>query len=249
MTGWRVRSWCSDSTSQASRGTGWVGEWVSADLLYAAGFALVLGAAAGIASAWLITRARARGLVATRLDGFVAIGLVLIIYGTVEALDAYGLLAVFAAGFTFRRYEFEHELNRGVHHGAEAAGTTLELLVLLLLGSMLTIDGLAAPGVTGWLLAPILILAIRPALVFATALELLDAYLRGRTRRRRARRPAPQPCLERARDGHRRGAGEAGHQALADGGPQLRGRAHEATPSCSEIRDVALWRPFNRSIR
>ena len=160
-------------------GTRWVGEWVVADLLYAAGFALALGAAAGIASAWLITRARARGLVATRLDGFVAIGLVLIIYGTVEALGAYGLLAVFAAGFTFRRYEFEHELNRGVHHGAEAAGTTLELLVLLLLGSMLTIDGLAAPGVTGWLLAPILILAIRPALVFATAgRRLMDAKAR-----------------------------------------------------------------------
>ena len=97
------------------------------------------------------------------------IGMVLLIYGVAEAIGAYGLLAVFAAGFTFRRYEFTHEMHRAVHHGAEIAGKTLELVVLLLLGTMLTIAGLSAPGIAGWLLAPLLLLIIRPALVFATA--------------------------------------------------------------------------------
>jgi NhaP-type Na+/H+ or K+/H+ antiporter len=75
---------------------------------------------------------------------------------------------VFAAGFTFRRYEFDHEMHRPVHHGADAAGKTLELLVLLMLGTMLTTSGLSASGSAGWLLAPLLLLVLRPALVFAT---------------------------------------------------------------------------------
>ena len=150
-------------------GTGWVGEWLAADLLYGAGAALALGAAAGFAAAAALTRARNAAWVAAELEGFVTIGMVLVIYGATEAIGAYGLLAVFAAGFTFRRYEFDHEMHRPVHHGAEAAGKTLELLVLLMLGTMLTIAGLSAPGTAGWLLAPLLLLVIRPALVLATA--------------------------------------------------------------------------------
>ena len=46
----------------------------------------------------------------------------------------------------------------------DAAGTTLEFAVLLLLGTMLTLDGLGAPGLWGWLLVPVLLLVIRPLL-------------------------------------------------------------------------------------
>lgn len=151
-----------------SGGTDWIGQWVLADLIYAAGFALLLGAAGGTSAAFALTRARSRGLLSPQLDGFVAIGFALLLYGVTEALGAYGLLAVFAAGFTFRRYEYEHEIHAAMHRGTEAAGTTLVLLVLLMLGSMLTVSGLSAPGVAGWLLAPLLLLVIRPALVLAT---------------------------------------------------------------------------------
>jgi NhaP-type Na+/H+ or K+/H+ antiporter len=139
------------------------------DLLYGAGVALALGAAAGFAAAAMLTRARSRGLVAGRLEGVATVAAMLGLYAAVQAIDAYGLLAVFAAGFAFRRYEFDHEMHRPVHHGAEDAGHLLELVVLVLLGTMLTSAGLGAPGVAGWLLAPLLLLVIRPALVFATA--------------------------------------------------------------------------------
>ena len=149
-------------------GTNWVGQWLAADLLYGAGAALALGAAAGFVAAGALTRARDNAWVSPELEGFVTIGTVLVIYGATEAIGAYGLLAVFAAGFSFRRYEFDHDMHRPVHHGAEAAGKTLELVVLLMLGTMLTTTGLSAPGSAGWLLAPLLLLVIRPALVFAT---------------------------------------------------------------------------------
>ena len=77
--------------------------------------------------------------------------------GVTEALGAYGLLAVFAAGFAFRRYEFRHDVHRTMHHGSETASRALELVVLLLLGTMLTLPGLEAPGIVGWLLAPLLL--------------------------------------------------------------------------------------------
>lgn len=150
-------------------GSDWIGEWIWADVLYAVGVATAIGLALGAGAAWLVTRLRTRELMAAELDAFAALALILIVYGLSELAGSYGLLALFAAGFAFRRYEFEHEVNEGFHSGPETAGTLLELAVLLLLGSMLTFDGLGIPGWDGWLLAPLVILVIRPALVMATS--------------------------------------------------------------------------------
>jgi sodium/hydrogen antiporter len=149
-------------------GTSWVGKWFLADLLYGAGVGLVVGALCGAAAGALLTRARVRGLLSSRLDGLLGIGVALIVYGATQALGEYGLLAVFAAGFTFRRYQFDHEIHAGVYRGTEAAGKTLEFAVLLLLGTMLTLTGLGVPGIWGWALVPVLLLVIRPLLVVAT---------------------------------------------------------------------------------
>jgi sodium/hydrogen antiporter len=54
-----------------------------------------------------------------------------------------------------------------VHAGAEVVEKFGELVVILLLGSLATLSGLAAPGVSGWLLAAALLLVIRPGLVGA----------------------------------------------------------------------------------
>lgn len=153
----------------ARGGTGWLGEWVLADVIYGVGVAAVLGVLAGSLAAAGLARARDRDLFSRDLDGFTAIALVLAVYGATEVLGAYGLLAVFAAGFAFRRGEDPQELNVRLHHGVDVAGTFLELVVLLLLGSMLTLDGLSMPGVAGWLLALALIFVIRPVLVFLTS--------------------------------------------------------------------------------
>ncbi len=160
-------------------GIGWLGEWALSDVIYAVGAAALIGVLSGRLIAASVVWLRARHLLLADLDGFFAPASALAIYGAVELLGAYGLLAVFAAGMSFRRYEFDHEVNRRVHHGGELAGRLLELAVLLLLGSMLTIEGLGLPGVAGWLLAPLLVLVIRPALVLGvTGRGFLD--LRGR---------------------------------------------------------------------
>ncbi len=156
-------------------GTGWLGDWLLSDVLYAVGVAVVVGVTGGWLTAAAVTRLRARRLLSADLDGFFAPATALVIYGIAEALGSYGLLAVFAAGIAFRRYEFEHEIHARIHHGAETAGRVLELAVLLLLGSALTTAGLAVPGLAGWLLAPVVIFIVRPVLVLAvTGRRFLD---------------------------------------------------------------------------
>jgi NhaP-type Na+/H+ or K+/H+ antiporter len=151
----------------AEGGTGWLGEWVLAELLYGTALGLVLGGASGWALAALILPLRERELLAPALDGWVAIAAVLLVYGLTETLSGYGFLAAFAAGLAFRRYERDHELNVTVHQGAEVVEKFGELAAILLLGSLVTVSGLENPGWSGLALAPLLILVVRPLSVLA----------------------------------------------------------------------------------
>ena len=150
-------------------GTEWIGEWLAFDVLYALGVAFVLGAVAGTLIAAGMLRLRERRLLDHEFDQFAAVAAVLVVYGLTETAGAYGFVAVFVAGFAFRHYEFGHEVNKRVHDGAEDYGKLLELLVVLGLGSMVTLDRLGEPGLAGWLLAPLLLFVIRPAIVLPLA--------------------------------------------------------------------------------
>jgi NhaP-type Na+/H+ or K+/H+ antiporter len=149
-------------------GGAWLGEWFAADVVYAIGAGVAIGAAIGYGLGGIAVWLRDRDLLATAFDGWLAIPSVLAIYGLTEIAGAYGFIAAFAGGVAFRRYEHTHEHNLAVHEGAEVVEKFGELAVILLLGSMLTFAGLGAPGVAGWLLVPALLLAIRPLAVAAS---------------------------------------------------------------------------------
>ena len=146
-------------------GTEWAAEWALADVLYAIIVALVIGVAVGRGLSQLAVTLRERDLLAPTFDGWLAVPAVLLIYGVAEVAGAYGFIAAFAGGVAFRRYEHDHEYNRAVHEGAEVVEKVGELTLVLLLGSMLTLDGIAAPGLAGWVFVPVLLLLIRPAAV------------------------------------------------------------------------------------
>lgn len=155
-------------------GTGWLGEWILADVVYAILAGAAIGGGLGYCLAAAAVRLRDRQLLATAFDAWLAIPAVLAIYGLTELAGAYGFIAAFAGGLAFRRYEHGHDYNRRVHEGAEVAEKFGELAAILMLGSMLSVTGLGAPGVSGWLLVAVLILAIRPA---AVALSFLGSRL------------------------------------------------------------------------
>jgi len=143
-------------------GLGWFTEWLAADVLYAItvgiAFGVVGGVGIGKGADWL----RKHRLLKPEYDGWLALAAVLAIYGVTEIAGAYGFLAAFAGGLSFRRYEWDHEAHDRVHDGAAFLENVTELSLVLILGSTVTIAGLAAPGLTGWLLVPLLLVLIRP---------------------------------------------------------------------------------------
>ena len=154
----------------AQGGSGWLAEWLTADVLYAVLGGTAIGAGGGYLIAASIVRLRERRLMAEALDGWIALGAVLLVYGLGEVAGTYGFLSAFAAGVAFRRYEHDHEMNGRVHDGAEVVEKFCELGLILLLGSLATITGVTEAGVAGWLLVPLLLIVIRPvatALAFA----------------------------------------------------------------------------------
>ena len=159
--------------------TGWLRDWALVDVLYRVVVGIGLGAALGYGFAALAVRLRDRDLLAVALDGWLAVAAALIIYGATEVLSAYGFLAVFVGGVAFRRYEHGHEYNKSVHDGAEMVEKFGELALVLLLASLITLDGLGEPGVSGWLLVPVLLLVIRPA---AVGVALLGVPIAARER-------------------------------------------------------------------
>jgi NhaP-type Na+/H+ or K+/H+ antiporter len=146
----------------AEQQSDWGLEWFAADVVYAIGIGFAIGAGTGTLAAWSVKRLRSREFLDPTFDGFHAIATALVTYGLVELVAGYGFLGVFASGIAFRRYEHDHEINATVHEGAERIEKLLELAVILLLGSMLTVAGLEAPGWEGWLLAVLLLVVVRP---------------------------------------------------------------------------------------
>ncbi len=141
-------------------------------MLYAITGGLAIGAVVGLAAAWSVKRLRDHELLAPAFDQYHALATVLVIYGLAEVAGTYGFLAAFAGGLAFRRYEKDHDLNGRVHEGAELAEKLLELSVILLLGSLLTLTGLQVPGWEGWLLAVLVLVAVRPLSCLDRALGL-----------------------------------------------------------------------------
>lgn len=147
-------------------GTNWVAEWVLADVVYAIVIGAVLGAGVGVLLGRLVDKLGERELISEDMEGWIAVAAVLAIYGLTELAGGYGFIAAFAGGLAYRnRPTRTTRHHRKVHGGAETVERVAELALILLLGSTLTIEGLGQPGVAGWILAPVLLLVIRPALV------------------------------------------------------------------------------------
>jgi NhaP-type Na+/H+ or K+/H+ antiporter len=147
----------------AEEGSGWVAEWLLADVVYAVVVGVLLGAIAGRSVAALVARLRRRGWLRPELDGWLALATVFALYGLTEAVGAYGFLAAFAGGLAFRRYERHHELHGRVHAGADTVEKFAELAIVLLLGSTVTFEGLGELGLGGWIVIAALIFVVRPA--------------------------------------------------------------------------------------
>jgi NhaP-type Na+/H+ or K+/H+ antiporter len=104
-------------------GTGWLGEWILVDVLYALLAAAAVGAICGYGIAAGTVRLRNRHFLDHAFDQYVGLAAGLVAYGASESIGSYGFLAVFVAGFAFRRYEFGHEVNGRSTRGPRATAS------------------------------------------------------------------------------------------------------------------------------
>ncbi len=166
--------------------------WLGVDLLWAVLGGLGIGYLLGIAVGRLVTYLRVRHKEALGSDDFLALGLIALAYGTALAAQAYGFLAVFAAGLALRTMESrssqgepdeevarearlgrEHEVQthpeKGAAYMAEAVlGFNQQFERITELALMLTVGVLLAsiqlPTAAIWF-APLLLLVLRPVAV------------------------------------------------------------------------------------
>ncbi len=142
--------------------------WLLVDVGYSLVAAVAVGLVVGRGVGWLAMRERNRHELDPGVESFVGLGAAFVLYGAAGSIGANGFIAVFVGALAFRRYEHRHELNRGVWDGLERAGRLAELAAIVLLGTVLSIDGLASIGWSGWLIVALVLLVIRPASVFVT---------------------------------------------------------------------------------
>ena len=149
-------------------GDGDLASWFAVDVVYSLLAGLAIGLLVGRSAAWLAVRARDREHLAPSLDPFVGIGSAFVLFGAAEAVAANGFIAVFVGALAFGRYERRHELNRGVFEGLERSERLGELAAIVLLGSMLSLDGLLSIEWEGWLVALSVIFVLRPLSVLVS---------------------------------------------------------------------------------
>jgi NhaP-type Na+/H+ or K+/H+ antiporter len=86
----------------------WGWRWLAVDVLWAGTAGLLMGAAVGALIGALVIYLRKVHQEAVGLDNFIALGVIALSYGLAMLIGAYGFLAVFSAGFAFRRLERWH---------------------------------------------------------------------------------------------------------------------------------------------
>ncbi len=112
-------------------------EWV---LLYVV-YKIVIGAAIGALSGWLLGRVLfvypQENTLAQSGSGVIAFAGVILVYGASELIEGYGFLAVFVFGLVLRRIEQDHEYHGRLHSFSAALEHSVTAVLLVLLGGAL----------------------------------------------------------------------------------------------------------------
>jgi NhaP-type Na+/H+ or K+/H+ antiporter len=170
--------------------------WLTVDLLWAILGGLAVGWFGGLGVARLVIYLRKRFHESLTADEMLTIGMIALIYGAALALHTYGFLAVFAAAVAIRWEEYQsaapgeapaddeqqgptkdeadglepRDLARAQLQMTESAERLIEVAVVVLVGSFISYRTLAQPALA-WFI-PLLLLGIRPAVVFLSTWRL-----------------------------------------------------------------------------
>ena len=145
-----------------SIGSWWV-TWFAWDLIGK----VVVGAAVGVVTGWLLAKAAFRSRrpsvrMAETGEPLLAIAAVLVSYGAAEVVGGYGFLSVFACAMTIRSAERNSSYHALMHQVIERLERLLTLIVLLLVGIAMTGGILESLTWRGVAVGVLLLFVIRP---------------------------------------------------------------------------------------
>jgi NhaP-type Na+/H+ or K+/H+ antiporter len=121
--------------SQGSGGRPFLADWVLIDVIWKVVAGVAIGWVGGKAMGFLVFRLPNRtGLSETR-DGFVALGITCLAYGTTELANGYGFLAVFVSALALRSVERRHHYHENLHTFAEQIERLVMMILLVCFGA------------------------------------------------------------------------------------------------------------------
>lgn len=141
---------------------GSIWHWATVDVLWKIVAGLVIGFVTGKALGWVTFHVPAKARLSTTGDGFVALGVTLVVYGVTELAHGYGFLAVFVAALGLREGARDHDYHEKLHDFIEQTERLLMMVVLVLFGGALAQGMLLRLGVREVIVAAVVVFVIRP---------------------------------------------------------------------------------------
>jgi NhaP-type Na+/H+ or K+/H+ antiporter len=137
---------CALALAETGRsGEPWFLQWLSVEVVWRLLAAIGVGGAMGYALGWLVFRMPNRAKLSKTGDGFVALGITVIVYGIAETVHGYGFVAVFVGALALRAAERNHRYHETLHDFAEQLERLSMMVLLVLFGGSLVnglLDGL-----------------------------------------------------------------------------------------------------------
>jgi sodium/hydrogen antiporter len=150
----------------------WIGRWIAVELLYGVVVALPLGFFLGKGIGRMYVRRHRRNGISDKRREFTPLALLLLTYGFVEAIGAYGFLAAFATGLGFRReLQVEFAALESFANFTEAVDDLVKAVALVVVGALIRLSDLLEVGWALLAFALLLILLLRPALTIIATVK------------------------------------------------------------------------------
>jgi NhaP-type Na+/H+ or K+/H+ antiporter len=109
--------------------------WLAIDVIWKIAVGLGIGWLGGKVMGYFTFRIPGRSGLAQTRDGFVALGITCLAYGSAEIVHGYGFLAVFVAALSLRSVEQGHRYHENLHAFAEQIERLLMMILLVFFGA------------------------------------------------------------------------------------------------------------------
>ncbi|MEO0348470.1 MAG: sodium:proton antiporter [Cyanobacteria bacterium P01_A01_bin.15] len=139
----------------------WLRQWLLIDVVWALAAGIVMGYAVARAILWIDHHVQCSQPSEDLMEDLVALSTILLAYSLTELINGYGFLAVFVAGLTIRK-QGKKRHHRAQLHFIEQLEKLLEIIAILLLGSLLRLQQLGWHLPAALLISGLVLLVIRP---------------------------------------------------------------------------------------